>query len=113
MKKKSYKIFTEDILGSVSKIERYIKSLDYNKFVKNDMVVDAVIRNLEIIGEAARNIPENVRKLYPEIPWERMIGLRNIVIHEYFGVDENILWEIIKKDIPKLKIKLEEILGHL
>ena len=92
MKKKSSRIFVEDILEAMDKIERYTKDLTYEAFAKNDMVVDAVIRNLEIIGEASRNTPVNVRDKYHDIPWKRMIGLRNIAIHEYFGIDYEILY---------------------
>ncbi|PIU55555.1 MAG: hypothetical protein COS88_04240 [Chloroflexi bacterium CG07_land_8_20_14_0_80_51_10] len=103
MKRRTYKLFVEDVLEAMDKIERYIKGLTYETFVENEMVVDAVIRNLEIIGEASRNIPEDVREKYPDIPWRRVIGLRNIAIHEYFGVDLSIIWEIITKNLPETK----------
>ena len=106
MKRKHYGLFIEDILEAIDKIERYIKSLTYETFAKNEMVADAVIRNLEIIGEASRNIPENVRERYADIPWKRMIGLRNITIHEYFGVDLGIIWEIVTRNLPETKPKL-------
>jgi uncharacterized protein with HEPN domain len=67
------------------------------------MLIDAVIRNLEIIGEAARNVPEEIKNNYNEIPWKKMIGLRNMLIHEYFGVDESIVWERIKTNLPEVK----------
>ena len=110
MKKRVYKMFVEDILEAMDKIERYIKDLRYEEFVKNEMVVDAVIRNLEIIGEASRNIPEDAREKHPEIPWKRMIGLRNIAIHEYFGIDLSIIWEIITKNIPETRPVIKEML---
>ncbi|MBL7073757.1 DUF86 domain-containing protein [candidate division KSB1 bacterium] len=103
MKRRTYKLFVEDIMEAMDKIERYIKGLAYETFVNNEMVVDAVIRNMEIIGEASRNIPEDVRGKFPDIPWGRMIGLRNIAIHEYFGVDLSIIWEIVTKNIPETK----------
>ncbi len=103
MKKRTYSMFIEDILESIDKIEKYIKGLKYNTFAKNDMIVDAVVRNLEIIGEAARNIPEGIREKSPNIPWARMMGLRNITIHEYFGVDLSIIWEIITRNLPATK----------
>jgi uncharacterized protein with HEPN domain len=67
------------------------------------MLIDAVIRNLEIIGEAARNVTDEVRNKYPEIPWRNMIGLRNILIHQYFGVDESIVWEVIKINLAEAR----------
>ena len=87
MKRRTYQLFVEDIVEAMDKIERYIKGLTYETFVENEMVVDAVLRNLEIIGEASGNIPEDTREKYSDIPWRRIIGLRNIAIHKYFGVD--------------------------
>lgn len=110
MKKKDYKLFVEDILMAMNKIERYIKGLTYETFVENDMAIDAVIRNLEIIGEASKNLPEEVKVKYPDIPWKRMVGLRNIAIHEYFGVDLEIIWEIITRNLPETKPKIEAML---
>jgi len=103
MKERSYRMFAEDILEAMDKIERYTRGLTYETFVKNEMVVDAVMRNLEIIGEASRNIPEDIRGKYPDIPWKRMVGLRNIAIHKYFGVDLGIVWEIITRNLPETR----------
>jgi uncharacterized protein with HEPN domain len=110
MKRKTNRVFVEDILESMNKIERYIKGLTYELFLKNEMVVDAVIRNLEIIGEASKNIPEDIREKYPNIPWRRMVGLRNIALHEYFGIDLGIIWEIITKNLPETKPKIKMLL---
>jgi uncharacterized protein with HEPN domain len=82
MKRNSYRLFVEDMLEAMNKIERYIKGSTYDKFEENEVVIDAVIRNLEIIGEAVKNIPEEVRAKHTDIPWKRIIGLRNITIHE-------------------------------
>ena len=86
MKTRDPRMYIEDILDAIDKIEGYIKGLEYEEFIQNDMVVDAIIRNLEVIGEASKNVPEDVRNNYPDVPWKKMIGLRNIVIYEYFGV---------------------------
>ncbi len=110
MKRKNHKLYIEDILEAVDKVERYTRGLTYEAFAKNDMAADAVIRNLEIIGEASRNIPGDIRQKFPDIPWKRMIGLRNIAIHEYFGVDLSIIWEIISKNLPETKPKIEAML---
>ncbi len=96
-------IFIEDIKEAIDKINRYIQGLNYETFLKNDMVQDAVIRNLEIVGEAAKNIPNEIKEKYPDIPWRRMVGLRNIAVHEYFGVDLSIIWEIISSNLPETK----------
>ena len=97
----------------MNKIENYIEGLDFDSFAHNNMVVDAVIRNLEIIGEAIRNIPDNFIDKYPDIPWKRMIGLRNIVIHTYFGIDLENIWKIIAENIPEVKPKIVEILNDI
>jgi uncharacterized protein with HEPN domain len=107
MKGRKYRLYIEDILESIRKIERYIENLDYKEFEKNELIVDAVIRNLEIIGEASRNIANNIRNKYTDIPWKRTIGLRNIATHEYFGIDLSIIWEIITVNLPETKPKIE------
>jgi len=103
MIRRNWSIFFEDILSSINKVERYITDLDFDEFAENEVLIDAVVRNLEIIGEASKNIPEEVQERYPKIPWKRMIGLRNIVIHKYFEVDLSIVWEIITKNLPDTK----------
>ncbi|MBU4245574.1 MAG: DUF86 domain-containing protein [Nanoarchaeota archaeon] len=113
MLKRSYKLFVEDILESMNRIQAYTRNMNYEKFSENKLVVDAVIRNLEIIGEASKNIPLEIRKLYSEIPWSRMLGLRNIAIHEYFGVDLSIIWQIVTKNIPETKPKIEVMLKNI
>lgn len=111
--KRSYRLFVEDILESVDKIERYVKGISYDNFVENEMIIDAVIRNLEVIGEASKNIPENIREQYTTIPWRRIIGLRNIMIHGYFGIDLSIIWVIITKNLPETKPSIVEMLNNL
>jgi uncharacterized protein with HEPN domain len=113
MKRKNHKLYIEDILQAMDKIKRYVEGLTYEAFAKNEMVEDAVIRNLEIIGEASKSVPEDVREKHSEIPWKRMIGLRNIAIHQYFGVDLSIIWEIITKNLPETKPKVAAMLESL
>ncbi|MFZ3131635.1 MAG: DUF86 domain-containing protein [Desulfosporosinus sp.] len=103
MNKRNYIMYLEDIIDSMERIEEYARQLSYEDFAKNKLVMDAVIRNLEVIGEASRNVPEKIMNFYPDIAWKSMMGLRNILIHEYFGVDSEIVWEIIKSDLPKTK----------
>ena len=81
------KLYLTDIIESINKIETYTKGIDYDSFCFNEMMVDAVIRNLEIIGEASKNVSDEIKLKYPEVPWKQMTGVRNILIHEYFGVD--------------------------
>lgn len=85
MSKRSPQLYLEDIITSIFKIEAYTKDLSFEDFINNQMVVDAVVRNLEVVGEAARNIPEEFSDKHPEVPWQEMVSMRNKVIHEYFG----------------------------
>ncbi len=97
----------------MKKIDRYIANKSFEIFASEDLIVDAVVRNLEIIGEAARNISDDIKESNQDIPWKRMIGLRNITIHEYFGIDLNIIWEIISKNLPETRPQIEEMLGAI
>jgi uncharacterized protein with HEPN domain len=106
--KRSYTLFLDDILDAMTRIEKYTFTLDFDSFVKNEMAVDAVIRNLEVIGEAVKNIPAHIREKNQDIPWKRMAGLRDMMIHVYFGIDLEIIWEIVKKDIPETKPEIEQ-----
>jgi uncharacterized protein with HEPN domain len=112
MSSRDWKFRIYDILISISKIEHYLQDLRLNDFKKNELVVDAVIRNFEIIGEASNKIPLRIRKKYTDIPWLEMSDMRNLLIHEYFGVDEKIVWHTAKKYLPKLKNQLEELLEN-
>lgn len=100
----------QDILKAIQKIETYIEGMTLNQFKKNELVIDAVIRNFEIIGEASKNISKSTRDLYPDIPWDQMNGMRNILIHEYFGVDETTVWHTAKTHLPILKEQFEALL---
>ncbi len=106
-------MYAEDILEATGKIECYVRGLGYDSFAGKTLVVDAVVRNLEIVGEASRNIPEETRRSYPDIPWKRMIGLRNIVVHEYFGIDLTIVWEIVTRNLPETQPLIAEMLDKL
>ena len=114
MSKRSPELFIQDMLEAIEKIERYTEYIeDSEEFKGKDIVVDAVLRNLEIIGEAAANIPREIRSKYPEIPWNRVVGLRNVVIHGYFVVDLDIIWVIIKEQLPELKDVLIRMLEEM
>ncbi|AGK60039.1 hypothetical protein Asulf_00003 [Archaeoglobus sulfaticallidus PM70-1] len=114
MSKRTPELFVQDMLEAIEKIERYTSSIeDLEDFMREDMVVDAVLRNLEIIGEAAKNIPEDLRSKYGEIPWKRVVGLRNVVIHGYFAVDLEVVWVIVKRQLPELKEVLLKMMEEL
>lgn len=108
--KKRHILSLSDILESINRIDTYIQGVDYDSFLRNQMVIDAVIRNLEIIGEASRNVPNEVKLKYPQIPWRQMTALRNLLIHEYFGVDESIIWEIIRTNLPEIRPHILKVL---
>ena len=99
-----------DILKSIDKIENYLEGMTIASFQKNDLVIDAVVRNFEIIGEASKNIPLAFRRSHSEIPWDQMNAMRNILIHEYFGVDIKIVWYTAKKNLPLLRKELVKLL---
>ena len=103
----------EDILNALKQIDHYINGMDLSQFKLDQRTVDAVIRNLEVIGEAACHIPDSLIQKYSDIPWKYMKGIRNILIHEYFGVNMDIVWHTIKNDLPKLKTQIEEILQNV
>ena len=107
---RDYKVHLDDILKSVHKIEVYTKSATLSKFSKNAMMLDAVVRNLEIIGEAAKHVPANAREQMPDISWKKIAGLRNILIHEYFGVDNEIIWDVVVNQLPRLKSAIAQYL---
>ncbi len=107
---RDYQAYLNDILESIKKISKYTKSLSYEEFCKDELVKDGVIRNLEIIGEAIKNIPENIKNKLPDVEWRKIAGLRDILIHAYFGVDNEILWDIVKNRIPELKLQINQII---
>lgn len=108
--KRRFDIYLEDILLSISRIKEYIGDMDFAEFKRNYLVVDGVVRNFEIIGEASKNIPEHIRNKYPSVPWKKMIGLRNLISHEYFGVDYEMIWTITKDNLPQNKIDIQIML---
>jgi len=110
MSKRDWRVILADILESINKIENYVEGITYEQFMQDNKTKDAVVRNLEIIGESANQIPKNIRQKFSDVPWPQIIGLRNRMIHGYFVVDYRIVWEIVKKDIPLLKRELETLL---
>lgn len=107
--KRELKLFMEDISESIKLIEEYIGNISKIALDKNQGLKDSIIRRLEIIGEATKNVPDDFREKYPEVPWKKIAGLRDIIIHAYFNIDLDIMWDIIKKDLPDLKEKILKI----
>lgn len=102
----------EDMIECIEKIVRYTKDMTIESFSANDLVVDAVVRNISIIGEAARYIPDEIIARYPELPWTEMRGMRNVVVHEYFGADAITIWDTAQFDLPPLLEKLKAMLAE-
>ncbi|MEM3407294.1 MAG: DUF86 domain-containing protein [Nitrososphaerota archaeon] len=111
--KREIKDYIIDIIDSMNKAIKFIEGMSYEQFIQDDKTVFAVVRALEIIGEAIKKIPEEIRTRYPEIPWKGMARMRNKVIHEYFGVNLKYIWATVKERIPEIKPMFEKILRDL
>ncbi len=109
--KKDPTVFLKHILECISLIEKYTENLSKEEFLANIKVQDATIRRLEIIGEASRNLPDEFRKNYTDIAWKKILAARNILAHNYFGIDLNTIWRIVQNDIQLLKEQINEMLS--
>ena len=109
MSKRGVNLYITDILESAKKIKKYIKGMTFTDFKKDDKTLDAVIRNLGIIGEAAYRLPKEFTKKYPETPWREISDMRNKLVHEYFGADSEIIWKTVNEDLPILVKKIGKI----
>lgn len=107
--KKDPKVFLEHILESIELIENYTENKTISNFIKSVQLQDSIIRRIEIIGEAVKNVPDDVKNKYPEVPWKKIAGMRDVLIHEYFGIDLELTWEVVQKDIPDLKSEILKI----
>ena len=107
---RDWRFRVRDILDAVRAIERYTEGMTFEEFAADARTIDAVVRNLMTIGESTRWIPEPIKDAHREVPWRTLRGVRNVVVHEYFGVDSEILWESVRSNLPPLAPKLEAIL---
>ncbi len=111
--KREFKDYFIDLMDSINKIEEFTEGMEYNDFLKDNKTIFACVRAIEIMGEAVKNIPEYVKEENKEIPWKKIYGIRNKLIHEYFGVEPEVVWITIKEDIPLIKPYIMEILEEL
>lgn len=109
---RSWRLFLEDILEASDRVLRYSKGMDPTTFSADEMAYDAVLRNLQIIGEAAKAVPADVRQAHPEVDWKGMAGLRDVLAHAYFGLDDETLWDVVTTKVPQLRNQVRRILDE-
>lgn len=110
MTERTYLDYLEDIAEAAEKTSQFIEGMTYEQFARDDKTSFAVVRALEIIGEATKKIPPTIRDAYPDVPWRAMAGMRDKLIHEYFGVNAEVVWKTAIQDIPTLKSAVDQIL---
>lgn len=109
MSEREWRFYKDDMLRFAENVLAYTEGLTQEEFIKTGLNYDATLRNLELIGEAATHIPESIRVAYPEVPWRKIIATRNRLIQGYLGIDNDVLWSIIKSDMPKLLMELNKV----
>ena len=110
---RSPRLFLEDILEAARLLEDYTAGFNFTEFSRNQEKQDAVARRLEIIGEAVKRIPDSLREAHPDVPWREIAGARDVVVHEYFQLDLELVWEMVRKDVPRLAHQVNQILIDL
>ena len=113
MSKREAPLLLQDINESIKKIKSYTIGMSFEMFQNDDKTIDAVIRNFEIIGEAANRIPDEIKEKFNNVNWHRIRGFRNRIVHDYMGVDLEIIWEIIEKNLDELQVQIEEIINQI
>jgi uncharacterized protein with HEPN domain len=113
MSNRSPELLIDDIYEAINKINRYIGNLEFDGFVSDDKTVDAVIRNFEVIGEASGRLPPDFKGKYSQIDWEKLRAFRNRIVHDYFGIDYEIVWNIIQNTLPEFNAQINQIIEEL
>lgn len=113
MKRKNPLFYLQDIKNSLDRIFKYTANIDYNQFMMNDMLMDAVERNFEIIGEAVKNLPDDFREKYPHIPFRQIAGMRDKIIHDYFGIDYVLVWKTIQDKLSQFNEEIVKLITEL
>ena len=107
---RAWRHYIQDMIEFSKRIVSYTDGLSQTQFVADTLIYDATLRNLELIGEAARHVPSEIRTAYPNTPWRAIIGTRNRVVHAYLGIDDDVIWDIIRTDVPSLITQMQELL---
>jgi uncharacterized protein with HEPN domain len=110
---RNWEVYINDIYLCIKRIIEYTEHLSFEEFLQDNKTYDAVLRNLGIMGEAVKNIPEEIRENYNQTEWKKIAGLRDIVVHDYFGINDEIIWDIVKNKIPELRNSIESIIQDL
>ena len=111
--KREYKDYLNDMHDSIEKIEKFVGSMEFSQFENDDKTIMAVVKALEIIGEAVKKIPLSIKKKYPQFPWRGMSGMRDKLVHEYFGMNIKVVWKTIKEDIPSIRPLVQKLLKSI
>ena len=109
MSKRPLQLLLDDMWEAIERIERYTKGITHEMFVHDEKTADAVVRNLEVIGEAANRLPEEFKGQHSKIAWPQIVGLRHRIVHDYFGIDLALVWEILQQDLPAFKAQLRQL----
>lgn len=107
------KLYLQDILGAMESIEKFVEGMNFERFKEDDKTSSAVIRKFEIIGEATKHLPEDIKGKYLQIPWREMAGMRDRLIHFYFGIDHSLVWKTIEESLPKLISQLKKVIEEI
>jgi len=102
-------LLLNDIREAIERISRYVGGMSFDSFIHDEKTVDAVVRNIEILGEAASRLPDEFKESHSDVEWHKIVGLRNRIVHEYFGIDLDIIWQILHRDLPGLQVRIKHI----